>query len=124
MKLETKVVQNLFGQKSIYRFFQRFLWKILGNASGNGIFSGKNLANSNANIDTKNILQYRVHEKYSTTSYIKTCHRFRSYFPRKAGNIMFSFKSNSKASNTEKIPVLPIAVLEIQDFRGKWHACT
>ena len=58
----------------------------------------KQKKNSNANIDTKNILQYTVQEKYFTTN-IKTCQHFRSYFPQKAGNIMFSFKSNNKASN-------------------------
>ena len=60
--------------------------------------------NSNANIDTKNILQYRVHEKYSMTNYIKTCHSFRSYFPQNTGNILCSFKGNSKTSNKKKKP--------------------
>ena len=71
--------------------------------------------NSDANIDTKNILQYKVQEKYSTTNYIKTCHRFHSYFPQKAGNIMLSFKSNSKASNKEKKP----NVVDLQCWKSR-----
>ena len=81
-----------------------FVNKILGNASGNGIFSGKNLANSNANIGTKKIIQYRVQEKYSTTNYIKTYHRFRSYSPQNAGNITFSLKSNILLINIMCMP--------------------
>ena len=106
------IISDAFPGKYIHR-----------NQSQKNVFSGKNLINSNANIDTKNILQYRVQEKYSTTNYIKTCHRFRSYFPQTA-EIMFSFKSNRKASNKERNQCCRFALLQIQNFPGKWHACT
>ena len=101
------IISDAFPGKYIHR-----------NQSQKNVFSGKNLINSNANIDTKNILQYRVQEKYSTTNYIKTYHRFRSYFPQTA-EIMFFFKSNRKASNKEKKPMLSICTVANPEFPGK-----
>ena len=58
---------------------QPIQWKIWGKVSDNGIFSYWNLTNSNAN----NILQYRVQKKYLIINYIRTCHRFHSFFLEK-----------------------------------------
>ena len=123
MKLGTEVVQKL--QNLSQKVFTVFLalpvknlrqcvrqWNILR------LKPNKQQApNSNANIDTKNILQYRVQEKYSTASY--TWHRFRSNFPQKAGNIIFSFKGNSKTSKKQKIPMLSIYSVGNPEFPGK-----
>ena len=44
---------------------------------------------------------------------------FRLYFLQKAGNIMFSFKGNSKTSNKEKNPMLSICSVGNPEFPGK-----
>ena len=80
--------------------------------------------NSTANIDTKNILQYKIQEKYSTTNYIKTCHAFGSYFPQKHEMLCFPLKTTARYIIRKKPQCRRFAVLKIQNFAGKWYACT